>query len=175
LAVLRSSMATGGVDQIALTVPELRRLLSGATGSAVERAHRERWSTWRRRHQAQAQRSHSTRRPGLTFLAGLVIPAATLLAGLGALTTGRWAQIAPVLPRRQAHKGQPVLAEQSLLEAMLWVMQTGVAWRAIPAAMGPWHTVYTRYQQWVKELIWQRVVGILGSDTTCSARAEVSL
>ncbi len=95
------------------------------------------------------------RRQGPSILACVAVPAATILAGLGALTAGCWAPIAPLLPPRQAHKGQAVFVEQALLEAMLWVMRTGVAWRAIPAAMGPWHTVYTRYRQWVKDQIWQ--------------------
>jgi transposase len=45
---------------------------------------------------------------------------------------------------------------------MVWVMQTGVSWRAIPAHFGPWQTVHMRYQQWRKAGIWQQVVLLLG-------------
>jgi SRSO17 transposase len=175
LAVLSRSGGMAAPDEIPLTVPELRRLWNSGTGSAAERAHRQKWSTWRRRHQAQAKRSHTARRHAGAVLACLTIPAAAILGGLGALTQGRWVQIAPLLPARQAHTGRPAVGERSLLEAMLWVMETGVAWRAIPAALGAWHTVYTRYRQWVTDHIWEQVVAILGPDTLCAAPAEVSL
>jgi hypothetical protein len=47
-----------------LTVPEVRRVLIIALSSrdAAEQRFRMAWSTWRRRHQARARRSHYTRR-----------------------------------------------------------------------------------------------------------------
>jgi hypothetical protein len=46
------------------TVPEVRRLLLVALQARdeAERSFRLAWSTWRRRHQARARRSHYRRR-----------------------------------------------------------------------------------------------------------------
>ncbi|MFF4644472.1 hypothetical protein [Streptomyces sp. NPDC001389] len=50
-------------DPITLTVPEVRRLLVIALiPPAVTAAKLLHWSTWRRRHQATARRSHYRRR-----------------------------------------------------------------------------------------------------------------
>lgn len=51
-------------DPIALTVPEIRHLLAAVFApAAVTVARLLHWSTWRRRHQATARRSHYRRRP----------------------------------------------------------------------------------------------------------------
>jgi hypothetical protein len=47
---------------IPLTVPEIRRLLHTASTDKHRRRHAITWSRWRRRHQAQARRSHYKRR-----------------------------------------------------------------------------------------------------------------
>jgi transposase len=44
---------------------------------------------------------------------------------------------------------------------MLWILQTGHAWRELPAQLGPWQTVYGRYQRWRRAGIWQQVLNIL--------------
>ncbi|MFD5308237.1 hypothetical protein [Streptomyces ardesiacus] len=50
-------------DPIALTVPEIRRLFGALLNPlAVSAARLLHWSTWRRRHQATARRSHYRRR-----------------------------------------------------------------------------------------------------------------
>lgn len=48
---------------ITLTVPEIRRLLVAVfTPPAITASRLLHWSTWRRRHQATARRSHYRRR-----------------------------------------------------------------------------------------------------------------
>ena len=55
-------------DLIPLTVNEIRRLINTLLiQPAHTLAHRLHWSTWRRRHQAQARRAHYTRRLALEF------------------------------------------------------------------------------------------------------------
>lgn len=171
LALLGNTVATAAP----VTVPERRRLLGLSAVSAEERAWRLHWSQWRRAHQARAKRSHTRRRAGEPGAAGTPPPPAKVLVGLRSLTEGTWAGIARLLPRRQIHRGQPAYSDRTLLEAMLWVMARGVAWRALPEALGPWHTVYTRYQQWVKDEVWSQVVAILLPGSSPAAQQEVSL
>ena len=43
-------------------MPEVRRLLLALAEHGARRAHRLRWSRWRRAHQARANRCHAARR-----------------------------------------------------------------------------------------------------------------
>jgi hypothetical protein len=54
--------ATDGDDVIRLTAGEIRRLLMTFTQSRHPGEHYQRWSRWRRRHQARARRFHYQRR-----------------------------------------------------------------------------------------------------------------
>ncbi|GAA1535742.1 hypothetical protein GCM10009827_062600 [Dactylosporangium maewongense] len=58
--------APAAADLIDLTVNEIRRLLNTLVIQPIrDRAHRLRWSQWRRRHQARARRAHYARRLSL--------------------------------------------------------------------------------------------------------------
>lgn len=161
-------------DPIALTVPELRRLHNALAESEYEREHRQRWSYWRRKHQASAKQYHIKRRQARqgrgVHLSVLPLPPsavlqAPVLPGLGTLTDKVWEQIAPLLPTRQPRPGRKTDTERYLLAGILWVMATGAAWREVPADFGGWHTVYTRYHEWQKAGVWPQVVSLLGSTT----------
>jgi hypothetical protein len=169
------------VDLIPLTVPEVRRLHNALAEPEHQREHRQRWSHWRRKHQASAKQCHIKRRQArggsgvgvhmrMAVLSVPTLPAsgvfqAPVLPGLGALTDELWEQIAPLLPARQPRPGRKADAERHLLAGVLWVMATGAAWRETPANFGGWHTVYTRYHEWRKAGVWPQVVSLLGSTT----------
>lgn len=44
-----------------------------------------------------------------------------------------------------------------LLNAVLYVLENGCKWRALPEKYGKWHTVYTRLNRWSKNGVLQRV------------------
>jgi SRSO17 transposase len=175
LVILRYRAPQPEASQVALSVPELRRVIGALTADDKERQHRLHWSRWRRQHQAIAKRCHQQRRQRQqpTVLPGSVSPA-PCLAKLGPLTQAAWTQIAALLPQ-PARVGRPLIAHRQLLEAMLWVMHAGVAWQAIPDAFGPWETVYTRYKQWLRTGLWSRILLILGPPAPFSQSLNVSL
>ena len=62
----------------------------------------------------------------------------------------QWRQIEAVFPRPNGKKGfaQEVPNRQAC-EAVLFRARTGCPWRDLPAAYGPWHTIYMRWRRWV--------------------------
>jgi hypothetical protein len=52
-------------QQIELTVPEARRLINAVLAKPIQAASVLAWSTWRRRHQAQAKASHYRRQASI--------------------------------------------------------------------------------------------------------------
>lgn len=181
-SVAISNAANDPAKLIPLTVPEVRRLHNALAEPEHEREYRQRWSYWRRKHQASAKQCHIKRRQARQYdavekvgiseipILGLPVPAssglrAPLLLGLGELTDEVWEQIAPLLPARQPRPRRKANAERHLLAGILWVMATGSAWREVPADFGGWHTAYTRYHEWRKAGVWHQVVAILGPTT----------
>lgn len=164
LAVLQAVAPPPPVNQIPLTIPELRRLIHALTCTDAERQHRLHWSRWRRLHQAIAKRCHAARRqhhaPSLPILPD---PVPRLLLGIGVLTDTRWSLIGLLLPT-PARVGRPAVSHRHLLQAMLWVMHAGLSWHSVPVSFAPWQTVYTRYKEWTKAALWSQMVSILGPD-----------
>jgi transposase len=175
LVVVRVSGAVVTNETPLVSVPEARRLLQVLGRPEHERAAQLRWSRWRRQHQARARQGHEQRRQTCTPPLARVVAVARKLPGLGALTEPGWQQLALYLPHYQRHRGQRNLTPRAALEAMLWVMQRGVAWRTVPETLAAWHTVYTRYQQWVKAGIWQQVVHILNGSSPVMDVGKVPL
>jgi transposase len=165
LVVLRAQNASGTTETALLSVPEMRRALTVLEGQDAEKQHYLRWLHWRCRHQCGARQAHERRRQACSPAPAAQEPVAAVLPGIGSVTEESWQQIAPLLPRYQRHPNQRILTPRQALEAMVWVMQHGVAWRAVPETLAAWHTLYTRYQQWVKAGIWQQVVQILNGNT----------
>jgi transposase len=51
-----------------------------------------------------------------------------------------------------------------VLGGILWVARTGSSWREMPEEFGKWQTAYRRYELWVKQGLWQRILGALGEE-----------
>ena len=144
-----------------MSVPEVRRLLHALDTSREEQARRLHWSSFRRLHQATARRLHALRRARQAPPLPDQVPAPLQLRGLPTLTDTHWEQLRPFLPPQKPQTGRPAVDHRLIVEAVLWVVRTGSSWRELPERFGPWSTVSSRYQQWCKEGIWQRILQVL--------------
>ena len=63
------------------------------------------------------------------------------------LTREQFVQIAPLLPRQ---RGNVVLGNFDVLNAVLYVAANGCKWRALASHYGNWHSIYTRMSRWAK-------------------------
>ena len=136
-------------------------MLHALSESEEQQTRRLRWSRFRRQHQARAQYFHRLRRARQAPRVALDSPAPTPLVGLPALTEEHWEQLQPLLPPQKPQTGRPAVDHRLVVEGMLWVARTGSSWRELPERFGPWSTVSSRYQRWVKEGLWQRILQIL--------------
>jgi putative transposase of IS4/5 family DUF4096 len=155
-------------------VPEVRRLLLALADHGARRAHRLRWSRWRRAHQALANRCHAARhareraqRPGVPA-AGRVAPA------LVELTDAEWARLRPLLPPQRPRVGRPRHDHRTVLGGILWVVRNRASWRDMPLRFGKWERAYRRYRLWSDIGLWERLLQTLGGGPE-EATAEVLL
>ncbi len=139
----------------------MRRLLQMQGEAPQQQAHRLRWSGLRRRHQAAARRLHVARRASQAPLVAPAVPAPTPVPGLPTLTDAHWDQVRPLLPPQKPQTGRPASDPRLIVEGMLWVAGTGSSWRELPERFGPWSTMASRYQRWLKMGLWTRILHVL--------------
>lgn len=53
--------------------------------------------------------------------------------------------------------------ERRRIEAILWVLRTGVGWRDLPADFGRWQTVYSSFRAWTRSGLWQAILRALSA------------
>jgi len=78
-------------------------------------------------------------------------------SGSSWLTDEHWQLIEPLLPepkRRQDNRGRPWAANRACFEGILWILQTGAAWRFLPDEFPSPATCWRRLKQWEDEGVW---------------------
>ena len=165
---------------VALSVPEVRRLLLALGEDDDRRAFRLGWSRWRRAHQAVAQRCHIARRE--RSWAARPGPRALPAVAPGDLTDAEWERVWPLLPPQQPPVGRRNHDHRTVLSGILWVLRTPAPWREMPACFGHWNTAFVRYRLWRRQGLWQCIIDALGPAAppplrrpTADANVELSL
>lgn len=51
-----------------------------------------------------------------------------------------------------------------MLNGMLWIVRSGAQWRELPAAYGPWQSVYARFSKWRDDGTLEAVFHALSGD-----------
>ena len=85
------------------------------------------------------------------------------------LRNDQWERIEPLLPGKATDCGVTAKDNRLFVEAVLWIARTGSPWRDLPAHLGNWHNVYTRFSRWGKNGVWQRLVEAVSADTDLQA------
>ena len=73
------------------------------------------------------------------------------------LSDEQWELIGPLFPeprRRKDNRGRPWAENRACLEGILWVLQTGAAWRFLPDEYPSPSTCWRRLKQWEEAGIW---------------------
>ena len=69
----------------------------------------------------------------------------------------QWELIADLFPEEQGN-GRPWREHRSMVNAMLWILNTGSPWRDLPERFGPWQTAYNRFNLWRKDGTFDRIL-----------------
>ena len=81
------------------------------------------------------------------------------------LTDDQWEKVVAFLHSdRHAYVGQDEANCRRALEGMLWILQSGAAWRLLPAEYGQWNTVYKRFARWCQQGVWERMLAHFADD-----------
>ena len=85
------------------------------------------------------------------------------------ITNEQYQKIAKYLP---VQRGNVKISNLQLINALLYVMENGCKWRALPEKFGKWHTVYMRMNRWSKNGALERVFAGLQSEGIIEVRVK---
>jgi transposase len=77
------------------------------------------------------------------------------------LTDDEWALVEPLLPPVGSGGRPEKHPRRQIVDAVLYVVRTGCAWRQLPADFPPWQTVYWYFVRWEKQRVTLRMLDAL--------------
>jgi len=83
------------------------------------------------------------------------------------LTNPQWDRIETIIasvPRSQERRGRPRRHPREVLDGILWVLRTGAPWKDVPQRYPPYQTCHRRFQQWVRQGVFKRIIHELAED-----------
>jgi putative transposase len=89
------------------------------------------------------------------------------------LTDDQWELLEPVFnaPGKRGRKHADDL--RTVVDAMLYIAQTGCQWRYLPESFGPWTRVWSQFRRWSRNGTWAQALTVLhGAARESAGRAE---
>jgi putative transposase len=80
------------------------------------------------------------------------------------LTDEEWEQIKSRVPKPKSgrgKRGRPALDRRVLMNAIVYVVRGGCAWRLLPGDFPPWPTVYGYFRRWSQDWTWTFIHDVL--------------
>ena len=77
------------------------------------------------------------------------------------LTDQEWALLAPLIPAPKPGGRPAVHDRRELVNAMLYWLRAGCAWRLLPHDFPPWQTVYHYWRVWRQQGRWEQILARL--------------
>jgi putative transposase len=73
------------------------------------------------------------------------------------LTDAQWAVLEPLVPAVKPGGRPAAHSRREIVEAILYVLRGGGAWRLLPHDFPPWQTVYHYFRLWRLDGTWERI------------------
>jgi transposase len=73
----------------------------------------------------------------------------------------QWALIEPLLPAVKTGGRREKHPRRAIVDAILYVVRTGCAWRQLPVDFPPWQTVYWYFNQWEQAKVTEKILPVV--------------
>jgi transposase len=77
------------------------------------------------------------------------------------ISDGVWEKLKPRLPGRRGSWGGIAKDNRRFINAVFWIMRTGVPWRDPPPDFGGWSNTHRRFIRWRDNAIWEKLLEVL--------------
>ena len=78
------------------------------------------------------------------------------------LTDAQWAKIEQLLPGKESDPGRTAADNRLFVNAVVYVLKTGVPWADLPARFGKHDTVRKRFDRWCAAGVWEKIARATG-------------
>jgi len=68
-----------------------------------------------------------------------------------------WVLIEPLMKGKAGDVGRSSADNRLFINAVIWIVRSGAAWRDLPSRYGAWNSVYQRFRRWAKTGHWQAI------------------
>jgi len=76
------------------------------------------------------------------------------------LSDDEWTLLEPLMPKsRKSGRAD----DRKIMNAIFYVLRTGMPWRDLPERYGPYTTAYNRFNRWSRRGIWKKIFDKLAS------------
>ncbi len=72
-----------------------------------------------------------------------------------------WEKIQPHIPGERPDKklpGRPRMEDGKAMQAIIYVLKTGIQWNALPGSLGAYSTVHDRFEEWRKAGLFEQLM-----------------
>ena len=93
------------------------------------------------------------------------------------LTDEQWSVLEPLIgemPRRADGRGRPWRSSREVLNGILWILRTSAQWGDLPERYPPYQTCHRRFQRWVRDGTFERVLAALAHDLKERGKLDLS-
>ena len=90
------------------------------------------------------------------------------------LSDAQWQVIAPLVPPAKPGGRPRSVDMREILNAILYVVRSGCAWRMMPNDLPVWSTVYDYFRQFRRAGVWKRIHDSLRGQLRCQMGREES-
>ena len=85
------------------------------------------------------------------------------------LTEREWQILEPLIPPAKPGGRPRSVDMREIINGILYVLQSGCAWRMMPHDLPPWSTVYDYFRKWRIEGVWEQLHTVLRQDVRVAA------
>lgn len=91
------------------------------------------------------------------------------------LSDAQWDVIQELLPGKVSDPGRTAADNRLFVNAVLFVLKTGIPWEDLPERYGKSNTVWKRFDRWCAKGVWEHVFRAIGEEYLEEELAEVHL
>lgn len=90
------------------------------------------------------------------------------------LSESQWESIRELLPGKTGDPGRTAADNRLFVNAVMYVLKTGIPWEDLPARFGKWNSVWRRFDRWCENGIWETLARTLGAPDVAEIHLDSS-